>query len=94
MTDFDKKLDEIAEKAFMTCHSAFVNREHDRRVIKRAMLAAIELYAQRERSLKALQAGYPPEDASAQDWGIYEIFRAMQAAQLKEIKENANAVHK
>ena len=80
MTDFDKKLDEIAADAF--------DDSYDQKKCTTAMLAAIELFAQREPSTDVLDAGLEVDEGNDDPVAVMrELFRAMQAAQLAEIKE-------
>ena len=90
--DFDKKLDEIAQMAEWTIFDQSVSmpvRSKDVATIKRAMLAAIELYAGREPSELVVVIGNITLAAQSRKnyQSAVEIFRAMQAAQLAEIKE-------
>ena len=96
--DFDKKLDEIAQMAEWTIFDQSVSmpvRSKDVATIKRAMLAAIELYAGREPSEDSCVTGLSAMDhwnahspsLSNRTVAVKVCFRAMQAAQLKEIKE-------
>ena len=87
MTDFDKKLDEIAANAVLpSATSIFQERVN---AVRAAMLAAIELYAQREPSELVVVIGNITLAAQSRKnyQSAVEIFRAMQAAQLAEIKE-------
>ena len=84
MTDFDKKLDEIAANAVLpSATSIFQERVN---AVRAAMLAAIELFAQREPSESAIVLGIQTikNGYASKRHGVIAIFRAMQAAQLKE----------
>ena len=89
MTDFDKKLDEIARYANDQLADPPDLYTSDEDIIKSAMLAAIELYAQREpNELVVVIGNITLAEQSRKNYqSAVEIFRAMQAAQLKEIKE-------
>ena len=55
--------------------------------VRAALNKAIELVLTAEPSVGMVNAGYPPNSPEAQDWGVYEIYRAMSAALLEEIKK-------
>lgn len=56
--------------------------------LERAEKAESELAALRGKLMEPddemIKAGYPPNDESAQSWGVVEVFKAMSAVALKE----------
>lgn len=84
--DFQEKLDEIADQA---AKDAIENYTLGHPApFKKAMLAILDVYAGREPSKSALEC----IDYEGDLFGIRRAnaFRAMQAAQLKDVKENCN----